>query len=157
YLQIVGSSAEALLHVINDILDFAKIEAGKLDLVSIDFELTPMIHSLVALLGPQARDKGLTLGCDMADDVPARLVGDPLRLRQVLTNLLGNALKFTDRGGIRLEVTRVTATNAARPAALRFAVVDTGIGIAEQDRARIFDAFTQADASVTRRFGGTGL
>jgi signal transduction histidine kinase/ligand-binding sensor domain-containing protein/CheY-like chemotaxis protein len=157
YLKLVGSSAHALLHVINDILDFAKIEAGRLDLVAADFDLRSLVHDLTALLGPQATNKGLALRCDVAPDIPARLVGDALRLRQVLTNLVGNALKFTDAGEIRIDVTRVDSWDAARPTALRFVVVDTGIGIAEADRARIFDAFTQADGSTTRRFGGTGL
>jgi signal transduction histidine kinase/ligand-binding sensor domain-containing protein/CheY-like chemotaxis protein len=159
YLQIVGSSAHALLRVINDILDFAKIEAGRLDLVATDFDLRHMLRALSTLLGPQAGQKGLMLRCDIADNVPGRLIGDPVRLQQVLTNLVGNALKFTDHGEVRVEVTRTdTGTiDPARPWALRFAVIDTGIGIAESDRARIFDAFTQADGSATRRFGGTGL
>jgi signal transduction histidine kinase/ligand-binding sensor domain-containing protein/CheY-like chemotaxis protein len=168
YLQIVGSSAHALLHVINDILDFAKIEAGRLDMVAVDFDLRGMLNTLSTLLGPQASQKGLALRCEVAADIPPRLVGDPLRLRQVLTNLIGNALKFTDQGEVRIEVTRVdkapgsttarqNARQAARQAELNFAVVDTGIGIAETDRARIFDAFTQVDGSASRRFGGTGL
>jgi signal transduction histidine kinase/CheY-like chemotaxis protein len=157
YLQIVGSSAHALLHVINDILDFAKIEAGALDLVPTDFDLRNLLNDLVTLLGPQAREKGLVARCDVAPDIPARLVGDPVRLRQVLTNLVGNALKFTDQGTVRIDVTRVDSSGTSRQAGLRFAVIDTGIGIAESDRARIFDAFTQVDGSATRRFGGTGL
>ncbi len=152
YLQIVGSSAHALLHVINDILDFAKIEAGRLELVTADFDVREIVKDLVALLGPQAKNKGLALRGDIAPGVPARIIGDPLRLRQVLTNLVGNALKFTDTGEIRIEVSCVDL-----PETLRFAVVDTGIGIAESDRNRIFEAFTQADGSATRRFGGTGL
>jgi signal transduction histidine kinase/ligand-binding sensor domain-containing protein/ActR/RegA family two-component response regulator len=157
YLQTVRSSADALLHVINDILDFAKIEAGKLDLAAIDFDLRQLVTDVVTLLGPRARDKGLVFSCDLPSSLPPRLVGDPLRLRQVLTNLVGNALKFTDSGDVRVEVSAVAAPDAGRPIGLRFAVTDTGIGIAESDRARIFDAFTQADGSSTRRFGGTGL
>jgi signal transduction histidine kinase/ligand-binding sensor domain-containing protein/ActR/RegA family two-component response regulator len=157
YLQIVQSSADGLLHVINDILDFAKIEAGRLDLVSVDFDLHTLVDGLAALLGPQAAKKGLALRSQVSSDVPPHLVGDPQRLRQVLTNLIGNASKFTDEGEIRIEVTRVDSSDTARPVGLRFAVVDTGVGIAESDCARIFEAFTQVDGSATRRFGGTGL
>jgi signal transduction histidine kinase/ligand-binding sensor domain-containing protein/CheY-like chemotaxis protein len=160
YLRIVGASAHSLLDVINDILDFAKIEAGKLDLQQADFDLRELLNGLVALLGPQANQKGLAIRGDVAADVPGRLVGDAGRLRQVLTNLIGNALKFTDQGEIRIEVTNAASsddtTNNAK-VMLRFAVIDTGIGIAENDRARIFEAFTQVDGSATRRFGGTGL
>jgi len=178
YLSIVDTSAQSLLAIVNDILDFAKIEAGKLDLQHADFDLRELLNGLVALLGPQANQKGLSIRGDVAADVPGRLVGDPGRLRQVLTNLIGNALKFTDQGEIRIEVTSAGAsadvgaaaaamngsTNGSAgghakgaTATLRFAVIDTGIGIAESDRARIFDAFTQVDGSATRRFGGTGL
>ena len=112
---------------------------------------------LVALLGPQAAKKGLVLRSEVSPDVPPRLVGDPQRLRQVLTNLVGNGSKFTDKGEIRIEVSRADSSDQSRPVGLRFAVVDTGIGIAEADLARIFEAFTQVDGSATRRFGGTGL
>lgn len=157
YLQIVQSSADGLLHVINDILDFAKIEAGRLDLVSVDFDLRGLIDGLVTLLGSQAANKGVALRRALSSDVPPRLVGDPQRLRQVLTNLVGNALKFTEKGEIRIEVSRAESSGQTGPVGLRFAVVDTGIGIAEADLERIFEAFTQADGSATRRFGGTGL
>jgi CheY-like chemotaxis protein len=157
YLQIVQSSADGLLHVINDILNFAKIEAGRLDLVSVDFDLRDLIDGLVALLASQAAQKGLALRSGLSSDVPPRLVGDPQRLRQVLTNLVGNGLKFTDQGEIRIEVSRADSSDKTRPVALRFTVVDTGIGIPETDLVRIFDAFTQVDGSATRRFGGTGL
>ena len=157
YLQIVQSSADSLLHVINDILDFAKIEAGRLDLVSEPFDVRSLVDSLVALLEPQAAKKGVALRSDVSPDVPRRLVGDPLRLRQVLTNLVGNALKFTDEGEIRIEVARAHSSDQARPITVRFAVVDSGIGIPEADLARIFEAFTQVDGSATRRVGGTGL
>jgi signal transduction histidine kinase/ActR/RegA family two-component response regulator len=157
YLQIVQSSADDLLHVINDILNFSKIEAGRLDLISVDFDLRDLVAGLVALLGPQAARKGLALLSEVSSDVPPRLVGDPQRLRQVLTNLVGNGSKFTDAGEIRIEVTRMGSSDPAHPVGLRFAVVDSGIGIAETDLARIFEAFTQVDGSATRRFGGTGL
>src|SRR5262249_6394550 len=149
--------ADGLLHVINDILDFAKIEAGRIDLVSLAFDVRGLVDDLVALLEPQAIKKGLTLRRELSPELPPRLVGDPLRLRQVLTNLLGNALKFTDEGEIRIEVTGALSSDPARPVGVRFAVVDSGIGIPEADRARIFDAFTQVDGSATRRVGGTGL
>ena len=122
-----------------------------------DFEVRDLLNSLVALLGPEAAKKGLALRSEVSSDVPQCLTGDPLRLRQVLTHLVGNASKFTDRGEIRIEVTRAAPCDGSRPVGLRFAVVDTGIGIAEVDRGRIFEAFTQADGSATRRFGGTGL
>ena len=157
YLQIVQSSADGLLHVINDILNFAKIEAGRLDLVSEDFDLGELVDGLVTLLGSQAADKGLALRGELLPDVPPRLVGDSQRLRQVLTNLVGNGLKFTDQGEIRIEVRRADSSDPARPVGLRFTVTDTGIGIAETDLARIFEAFTQVDGSAARRFGGTGL
>jgi signal transduction histidine kinase/ligand-binding sensor domain-containing protein/CheY-like chemotaxis protein len=157
YLQTVRSSADSLLHVINDILDFAKIEAGKLELADADFDLRELVTDLVRLLGPRARDKGIRFECAIPADLPPRLVGDPLRLRQVLTNLVGNALKFTDQGEVRVDLGLVAASGAADRVGVRFAVVDSGIGIAERDLARIFDAFTQADGSSTRRFGGTGL
>jgi signal transduction histidine kinase/CheY-like chemotaxis protein len=156
-LQIVGSSAQSLLHVINDILDFAKIEAGKLDLVASDFDLGELLNGVVTLLGPQASKKALVLRCDIDAVIPPRLIGDPGRLRQVLTNLVGNALKFTEQGEIRIAVTHVDDAGPTTQTRLRFAVSDTGIGIAENDLARIFQAFTQVDGSATRRFGGTGL
>jgi signal transduction histidine kinase/ligand-binding sensor domain-containing protein/ActR/RegA family two-component response regulator len=167
YLQIVQSSADSLLHVINDVLDSAKIEAGRIDLVSVDFDLRKLVNELVALLGPQAAKKGLALSAEVSIDVPPRVVGDPQRLRQVLINLVGNGLKFTESGAVRVEVSRprhgadshgrVDSPDRAAHVAVRFAVVDTGVGIAEADLARIFEAFTQVDGSVTRRFGGTGL
>ena len=157
YLQIVQSSADGLLHVINDILDFAKIEAGRLDLVSLPFDVRRLVDDLVALLEPQAARKGFALRSGVSAGVPPGLLGDPLRLRQVLTNLVGNGLKFTDRGEVRIEVTLVPSSDPARPIGVRFAVVDSGIGIPETDLARIFDAFTQVDGSASRRVGGTGL
>jgi signal transduction histidine kinase/ligand-binding sensor domain-containing protein/ActR/RegA family two-component response regulator len=157
YLQIVQSSADSLLHVINDVLDSAKIEAGRLELASVDFDLRAIVDDLVALLRPQAAKKGLALSADVSADLPPRVVGDPQRLRQVLINLVGNGLKFTESGAVRVDVTRAGSADRADHTAVRFAVVDTGVGIAEADLARIFEAFTQVDGSVTRRFGGTGL
>ena len=160
YLQIVQSSADSLLHVINDVLDFAKIEAGRLEVVSVDFDLRGLVNDLVALLGPQATKKGLVLSTEVSSDLQPRFVGDPQRLRQVLINLIGNGLKFTESGGVRVNISRVSRADrpgSAGHVAVRFAVVDTGVGIAEADLTRIFEAFTQVDGSVTRRFGGTGL
>ncbi len=153
YLQIVQSSADSLLHVINDVLDFAKIEAGRLEVVTIEFDLRDVVNDVVALLGPQAAKKGLVLSAEVSPDLPPRVLGDPQRLRQVLINLIGNGVKFTERGGVRINV----SPDRADRLAVRFAVADTGVGIAEADLARIFEAFTQVDGSVTRRFGGTGL
>jgi CheY-like chemotaxis protein len=146
-----------LLHVINDVLDSAKIEAGRLEVLAVEFNLRGVVEDVVALLGPQARNKGLILRSDVSGDIPPRLVGDPQRLRQVLMNLVGNGLKFTETGEIRIEVSPAEASSRARQRAVRFAVVDTGIGIAETDLSRIFEAFTQVDGSATRRVGGTGL
>lgn len=166
YLQIVQSSADSLLHVINDVLDSAKIEAGRLELASVDFDLRRIVDDLIALLEPQAAKKGLRLSADVAADLPPRVVGDPQRVRQVLINLVGNGLKFTERGTVRVNISKVRRTerlDGADPSdradrvAVRFAVADTGVGIAEADLTRIFEAFTQVDGSVTRRFGGTGL
>jgi signal transduction histidine kinase/CheY-like chemotaxis protein len=155
YLETVQSSADALLGIINDILDFSKIEARKLEIDTIDFDLRYAIADTLRSLAPRAHAKGLELACQIAPDVPPALGGDPSRLRQVLVNLIGNAVKFTETGEVvvrvdceRIEGERVSVT---------FAVSDTGIGIPLEKQAAIFDPFTQADASTTRRFGGTGL
>jgi PAS domain S-box-containing protein len=155
FLTTVKSSADALLGVINDILDFSKIEARRLDLDRHEFPLRETVGDAARLLALRAAQKGLELACDVAPDVPEVLLGDAGRLRQVLLNILGNAVKFTDRGEVVLSV----SLEAAGPEAvtLRFAIRDTGIGIAPEQREQIFLAFTQADASTTRRYGGTGL
>jgi signal transduction histidine kinase/ActR/RegA family two-component response regulator len=149
------NSAAALLDLINDILDFSKIEAGKLDLDPTPFELRSHLESALGVVRLQARRKGLALTLDVDPAAPAALVGDAGRLRQVLVNLLGNAVKFTERGEVRLAVTAVEA--AGDRATLRFDVRDTGIGIPPEKQDGIFAAFTQADGTTTRRFGGTGL
>jgi len=155
YLDMVRSSADSLLTVINDILDFSKIEAGKMDLEPIEFSLQSTLRDLARILAIRAHQKGLELNCDMAPDVPDRLVGDPGRLRQILLNLLGNAIKFTERGEVTL---RVDVENQQDPEiGLRFAICDTGIGIPEDKLQSIFSPFTQADGSTTRYYGGTGL
>jgi signal transduction histidine kinase/DNA-binding response OmpR family regulator len=153
--DMVRASAESLLTVINDILDFSKIEAGKLEWETIDFKLRGSIESTLRSFALRAQEKGLELNCNIDPDLPETLKGDPGRLRQVLLNLLGNALKFTERGEITLAIQRESGDDVVT--SLHFSVQDTGIGIPAEKQARIFDAFTQADGSTTRRFGGTGL
>ncbi len=155
YAEIVRSSGESLLAVINDILDFSKIEAGKLDLEALDFDLHGLLDDLAATMALRAYDKGLELLLTIAPGVPARLRGDPGRLRQVLTNLVGNAVKFTSRGEVEIRV--APESQSDREVRLRFAVRDTGIGIPRDKRDLLFGKFSQVDASTTRRFGGTGL
>ncbi|MGB0127060.1 MAG: PAS domain S-box protein, partial [Rhodocyclaceae bacterium] len=155
HLDLVHRSAVDLLAIINEILDFSKIEAGMLQLDEINFELRQCVEAAISTLAPRARDKGLRLSFAVAPEVPHTACGDPLRLRQVLINLIGNAIKFTDRGDISVGVGPVL--NAANPDEILFSVADTGIGIPIDKQAIVFEAFSQADASTTRRFGGTGL
>jgi signal transduction histidine kinase/DNA-binding response OmpR family regulator len=154
-LGMVKSSAESLMTVINDILDFSKIEAGKLDLESLDFPLRSLLADTLKPLALRAHRKGLELTCDLSDDLPELVVGDANRLRQVLINLVGNAIKFTECGEVVLQVKLRGQTKEHYE--IDFAVIDTGIGIPEDRRQAIFAPFTQADGSTTRRFGGTGL
>jgi two-component system, sensor histidine kinase and response regulator len=154
-LELVRSSAEALLTILNDVLDFSKIEAEHLELEAIPFDLQKMLHSTVGLLAVRAREKHLELITDIGLDFPALVRGDPTRVRQVLTNLIGNAIKFTDEGEV---VVRAFAAPAGDHAVrVEFSVRDTGIGISSEQLSSIFQEFTQADASMTRRYGGTGL
>jgi two-component system, sensor histidine kinase and response regulator len=155
YLATVKSSADALLAIINDILDFSKIEARRLELERIEFDTREAVGNAAKLLAARAAEKGIELACQIAPDVPDLLLGDEGRLRQVLLNVLGNAVKFTAAGEVVLRVS--VEQLDARRATLHFAVTDTGIGIAPDKRAQIFQAFTQADSSTTRRYGGTGL
>ncbi len=158
YLGLARDSAEALLTVINDVLDFSKVEAGKLELEPADFSLREAVGDAVRLLAPRAHEKGLELAFEVAPGVPDALVGDAGRLRQVLLNLIGNAVKFTERGEVVVRVDAAAEGGAGLGAvALRFSVRDTGIGIAPDKQAAVFEAFTQADGSTTRRYGGTGL
>jgi CheY-like chemotaxis protein/HPt (histidine-containing phosphotransfer) domain-containing protein len=155
YLTIVRDSAESLLAMLNDVLDFTKVEAGKLELESLSFSLNDSVGQTVKSFLTRAREKGLELELAIEEDVPATVVGDPLRLRQVLVNLLDNAIRFTDVGGVYVNV-RVDSADEAT-VTLRFSVRDTGIGIPEDSRQIIFQSFAQADGSITRRYGGTGL
>ena len=155
YVQMVGSSADSLLGVINDILDFSKIEAGKLELVPAPFALRERLGDLLGPLSVRASSKGLELLCHIAGDVPEALVGDFPRLGQVLVNLVGNAIKFTEHGEVVVRIESAPSDDGR--AHLRFRVTDTGIGIPPEKQRAIFEPFTQADSSTTRRFGGTGL
>jgi two-component system sensor histidine kinase/response regulator len=155
YLGMVKSSAHSLLGLINDILDFSKIEAGKLELEAIDFSLRDCIGGLLKPLGIRADQKGLELVADIASDVPDYLGGDPMRLRQILINLTDNAIKFTERGEVVVSVSNQSIIDGESE--LHFSVSDTGIGIPQEKRAAIFEAFAQADGSTTRTYGGTGL
>jgi signal transduction histidine kinase/CheY-like chemotaxis protein len=156
YLGVVRGSGDALLMIINDILDFSKIEAGHLKLESVAVDLRKLCTGLVAGQQSQARAKGLRIDLQFDEPLPAAILGDPVRIGQVVTNLLANAVKFTPRGSIRLDV-RDLAPSDAHSAHLQIAVSDTGIGIAADKLERIFAAFVQGDASITRQFGGTGL
>ena len=155
YIEKVNRSAEALLGIINDILDFSKIEAGKLNIESIDFHLEDVFDNLANLVGIRAEEKGLELMFDLPSDLPTALVGDPLRLGQVLVNLGNNAVKFTEEGEIVISA-EVLAQDDER-VKLQFSVRDTGIGMNEEQQAKLFQSFSQADSSTTRKFGGTGL
>ncbi len=154
YAETVSRSAESLLAIINDLLDFSKIEAGRLTVERIPFHLDELLQDVVALQAPRAQAKGLSLVLDKRTEIPEWLLGDPLRVRQILLNLVDNAVKFTERGEVR-----ITVQPAQLPAGegYRFTVADTGIGIPPEAQARIFEAFAQADGSTSRRYGGTGL
>ena len=150
--ETISHSAEALLQIINDILDFSKIEAGKLELERVEFGLREAVEETIEIFAGRAHAKGLELACAIELDVPGTVCGDPMRLRQVLINFVGNAIKFTDSGEV---IVRVRAVG--KDGLLRFEVIDTGIGISEEAQAHIFTAFSQADSFTTRKYGGTGL
>lgn len=152
----IDDAAHTLLGIINDVLDFSKIEAGQLELEQVPFALEQVLRGLANLLGLSAAERGLELLIDCAHDVPSTLVGDPLRLSQVLLNLASNAIKFTERGEVVIRIVRVPSDEPER-IVLRFSVSDTGIGISEEQQRRLFSAFSQADSSTTRRYGGSGL
>ena len=155
FASTIKVSADALLFIINDILDFSKIEAGKMTLERVNFDLSKTVKHTIELLTPQAHYKGLDLSYSIAGNACTSLLGDPTRLRQILLNLLGNAIKFTDRGKVWLEIVPLHETDDEIQ--LQFSVRDTGIGISEEAQKKLFQSFTQADASTTRKFGGTGL
>jgi PAS domain S-box-containing protein len=156
YVRIVHDSGRSLLRVLNDILDYSKIEAGKLELEYFDFEVRAQLTSIVSLLGPQFATKRVMLASEVEPDVPLALRGDPGRIRQVLMNLMGNALKFTPPGGaVRVIIAREAQAGDVVP--IRFTIVDTGPGITQEGRARLFQPFSQVDESTTRKYGGTGL
>ncbi len=155
HLQLAKSAAEAQLEFLNQILDFSRLEAGKIALEVAEFNLRAMLDQTLKVLGVKAHEKGLEISCDMPCQVPVHLLGDPLRLRQILVNLIGNAIKFTDEGEVlvRVEVESQTPQEVS----LRFSVTDTGVGIPPENLAKLFAPFSQAEASTTRRYGGTGL
>jgi PAS domain S-box-containing protein len=155
--EAVRDSADGLLTVLNDILDISKLEAGRIEIESIDFDLEKIVDGVIDLLSPQAYEKGLAIGALVAEPARGSFRGDPTRLRQILTNLVGNAMKFTDRGSVMIEIARLAEDGPVGEAMLRFEIIDTGIGISAAAREHLFEKFRQADSSVTRRFGGTGL
>ena len=155
YAELVAKSADSLLTIINDILDFSKIESGKMQLETIDFALRTALEEVVDLMAERARSKGLEVACLIPHDLPVVVRGDPGRLRQILTNLIGNAIKFTQTGEVVLRAR--LAQDRGNEVTIRFEVTDTGIGISPEGRGRLFQSFSQADASTTRKFGGTGL
>jgi PAS domain S-box-containing protein len=155
YAETVQSSGKNLLGIINDVLDFSKIEAGKLELEQIDLDVRQSMEDIVDLLAERAHAKGLELACRIPADLNTRVKGDPLRLGQVLTNLTGNAIKFTQSGAVIISVEGIRQTETATT--LRFEVADTGVGISNEAQTRIFDEFSQADGSTTRKHGGSGL
>ncbi len=155
FVRTLKSSAEALITLINDVLDLSKAEAGKLELERAPFDLRKELEQVIGLFGARANDKSIEIAAHIARDVPPTIQGDPVRLRQVLGNLVNNAVKFTESGAVLLAVT--TAPAEGRESVLEFSVTDTGLGIAPEQQSRIFEAFEQADGSVTRKFGGTGL
>ena len=155
YLYLVKCSADALLTLLNDILDFSKMEAGKLELDSLNFDLRKSLSEVIKTLAVKAQEKGLEFIFDVHPDVPASVVGDPARLRQVLVNLVGNSIKFTEKGEI--QVTVQSEPDGGQEVHLHFTVRDTGIGIPKDKQQMIFGAFSQADSSTTRKYGGTGL
>ena len=155
FVGTIRTSAEALLTVINDILDVSKIEAGKMTIEHVGFDLPCLLEEVAELFAPRAVKKDLELTCALPPALPRHVRGDPVRLRQVLTNLVGNAVKFTEAGRVTLEAEVLAAS--ATHVRLRLTVRDTGIGIREDRQAAIFESFTQADGSTTRRYGGTGL
>jgi signal transduction histidine kinase len=154
-LDMVSTSAHSLLRLLNELLDFSKIEAGKLELEEIDFRLPDLFQDAVKMFAVEARRKGLDLRCELSAGLPDAVIGDPGRLRQILMNLLGNALKFTERGSVTLRAEAAGERDNA--VELQVVVADTGIGVPVEKQGLIFNAFAQVDGSTTRKYGGTGL
>ncbi len=155
YVQVFQSAGENLLNIINDIIDISKVEAGYVHLETIDFDLNEIVENICEVMAVRAHEKGLELVASIMPDVPVTLLGDPTRLRQVMVNLIGNAIKFTEKGEVLIQIENRGTKN--QKIELLFSVKDTGIGIAQEKTETIFDAFTQADSSITRKYGGTGL
>jgi signal transduction histidine kinase/CHASE2 domain-containing sensor protein/ActR/RegA family two-component response regulator len=155
FVEIIRGSSDNLLNIINEILDFSKIEAGELHLEEINFNLIETVEQTIEVLGNNAYSKGIELSCRIEQTIPHNLQGDPTRLSQILTNLIGNAIKFTDRGGVSIDISAIATTD--RQTTLYFQVQDTGIGIDSDSQDKIFHSFSQADSSTTRQYGGTGL
>jgi len=155
FVRLIGSSGEWLLTILNDILDLSKVEAGRLDLDCVDFDVRALVEGLIGFMAPAAERKQITVEAEIAEGVPDLLAGDPARLRQILLNLVGNAVKFTDKGGVRCVLRSLPAGPGTWR--LQFTISDSGIGIAPDALKRLFEPFSQADSSVSRRYGGTGL
>ena len=155
YVRIFRRAGITLLNLLNDVLDLSKIESGHIELEDIDFDLRELLDNVCELLAVRAHEKRLELACRIMPDVPTNLRGDPNRLRQILTNLVGNAIKFTETGEVVLRVEREPSDSGSE--CLQFAISDTGIGIPKEKLARVFESFAQVDASTTRQYGGTGL
>ena len=155
YVEKVNRSAESLLGIINDILDFSNREAGKLNMEAIEFRLEDVFDNLASLVGIKAEDKGVELMFDLPPELPTALIGDPLRLGQILTNLGNNAVKFTEHGEVVVSVALVEQDEDS--AKLHFLVRDTGVGLTPEQQGKLFQKFSQADSSTTRTYGGTGL
>ncbi len=155
FVETIRSSSDILLTIINEILDFSKIEAGEIQLEKVNFNLTNCVEQIAEVLGNNAYSKGIELSCRIDPSIPNHLQGDPTKLSQVLTNLIGNAIKFTDRGGVSIDISAIATTD--RQTTLYFQVQDTGIGISPESQDKIFHPFSQADSSTTRQYGGTGL
>ena len=155
FAQTIQNSASALLLIVNDILDFSKIEAGKMTFEHIDFDLVEVIQNTIDLLSTAATGKGLGLTYIIGEGTATHLMGDPTRLRQVLLNLLNNAIKFSEQGKVHLEI--VQTMDVDQKVKLSFLVHDSGIGMSEEAKAKLFRSFTQADTTTTRKYGGTGL
>lgn len=155
YLLKINNAATSLLGIINDILDFSKIESGKMEMESMDFDLDQIVSKSIEIMAQKARGKKLKFIYHLSGDIPCKLKGDPLRLGQVITNLVSNAVKFTANGEIKVDVCK--EKQADKFICLKFSVADTGIGISKENQQKIFEAFTQSDNSITRQYGGTGL